>query len=94
MFSLFEMSMFASLIICFIELFSSLALRIRNCHNSFLKTMHKKIILRKIINKICDFEELDSKDMEYIQKLEKPDLLQIIEKQNLQSSLFNYLLDD
>ena len=94
MFPLFEMSMFASFVVCFIELFSSFALRIRNCPNSFLQTMHKKRILQKIIHKICDFEELDHKDMEYIQKLEKQDLLQIIEKQNLQSSLFNYLLDD
>jgi hypothetical protein len=56
--------------------------------------MHKKIILQKIIHKICDFEELDHKDMEYIQKLEKQDLLKIIEKQNQQTSLFNYLLND
>lgn len=91
---MFAMITFASFVVCFIELFSYLVLKIRNCHNVFLKTMHKKILLRKIINKICDFEELDHKDLEYIQKLEKPDLLQIIEKQNLQTSLFNYLLDD
>lgn len=32
--------------------------------------------------------------MEYIQKLKKQDLLQIIESQNLHLSQFNYLLDD
>jgi hypothetical protein len=55
---------------------------------------HNKLLNRKFKEKIGNFQVFNNIDYEYMHDMSKTELIQLIKQQNMQTQLFNYVLDN